>query len=362
MELDVDFVNDAISVINLYFTPSVITLGLLGNAVAGIVFLCTDMKTTPTVHYLIALSISDSLYLIALLVRWVERFNISIYNTAGWCQFFYYIFNACQFLSVWFVVCVSADRFAVHAFPGRRHSVCTVIRAKIVVLAFSISAIVIYLNMSLMTGVDEYPYIGDRCIVRQMFSKIMNILEKFDIVLNYFIPFILILLFNVITCVNLYRNHSRRERVASNNVHHAEGANDVTRQSDCSAIFDTTLTLLIMSSIVVVLNLPQFILRVKQMIALSTNTMLHISHTQRFLQTVFLSAYYTNFAFKFLLYTAVFKKFRNAMFTLCCCHGFLCRKLLPAKASPIIPGNGEDIPMNGIEETMEITLHTETCN
>ena len=321
MDLDADSVKVMISNIDLYMTPLVIVLGLVGNTTAGILFTFSDLKKIPTVHYLIALSVSDSLYLLALFFKWLGRFDISVYDSAGWCQFFYYILNACQFLSVWFVVCATADRFILHVFPSRRHPANTVLRVKVVVIAFSISAIVIYLNLSLMTGVDGYPSVGKMCLVQPMFVKTMNIIEKFDIVLNGAIPFLGIILLNSVTLMRMCRP-ADRTKYQNNFPHGLQAASDkdenIRLGNNCGAVCDVTVTLLTVSTIVLGLNLPLFVLRVKQMIGMSTERSFHISDKQRLMQSILQNVYYINFAFKFFLYASVCTYIRALIFKKCC--------------------------------------------
>jgi len=77
-----------------------------------------------------------------------------VYNKPGWCQLFSFATYVTSFLSVWFVVSFSFERYLVIQFPMKRHVLCRPRRAKLVVLSFVGLALLLY-NFALWTAVVE---------------------------------------------------------------------------------------------------------------------------------------------------------------------------------------------------------------
>ncbi len=118
--------------LTLYYTPSLVCFGSIGNILSVLVFFKTKLRKLSSSYYLAALGISDTCFLIGLLVPWLNFVNINIYNKNVYCQFFTYFSGLCSFLSVWFVVAFTVERFIAVLYPLKRQTMCTVRRAKMV--------------------------------------------------------------------------------------------------------------------------------------------------------------------------------------------------------------------------------------
>jgi len=79
---------------------------------------------------------------------------LQVYNKPGWCQLFSYATYVASFLSVWFVVSFSFERYLAIQFPLKRHVLCRPRRAWIVVLSVTGLALLLY-NFALWTSVVE---------------------------------------------------------------------------------------------------------------------------------------------------------------------------------------------------------------
>ena len=66
--------------------PVALVLGLAGNVVAVLALMVTPLRTCSLSHYLTALSVSDTLNLLASLVLWVSLHGWNIYSKVGVCQ------------------------------------------------------------------------------------------------------------------------------------------------------------------------------------------------------------------------------------------------------------------------------------
>jgi hypothetical protein len=153
-----------------YYTPAVVFVGSVGNILSVIVFFKTKLRKLSSSYYLAALAISDTCFLLGTFVSWLNYVNIDIYNQNFYCQFFTYTSGLCSFLSVWFVVGFTVERFIAVLYPLRRQTMCTVKRAcTILGVLFVIGALVSvplfvfaspkfseYINDYICDVVDEY--------------------------------------------------------------------------------------------------------------------------------------------------------------------------------------------------------------
>ena len=79
---------------------------------------------------------------------------MQVYNKPGWCQLFSYATYVTSFLSVWFVVSFSFERYLTIQFPLKRHVLCRPRRAWLVVISITGLALLLY-NFALWTSVVQ---------------------------------------------------------------------------------------------------------------------------------------------------------------------------------------------------------------
>lgn len=120
--------------LTIYYTPTLVCVGSIGNILSVLVFFKTKLRKLSSSYYLAALGISDTCFLIGLLASWLNFVDINIYNRNICCQFFTYFSGLCSFLSVWFVVAFTVERFIAVLYPLKRQTMCTVRRAKMVLI------------------------------------------------------------------------------------------------------------------------------------------------------------------------------------------------------------------------------------
>jgi hypothetical protein len=121
-----------------YYTPALVLIGSAGNILSVVVFFKTKLRKLSSSYYLAALGISDTCFLLGAFVSWLNYYNINIYNRNYYCQFFTYVSGLCSFLSVWFVVAFTIERFIVVLYPLKRQAICTVKRACTVLTVFCV--------------------------------------------------------------------------------------------------------------------------------------------------------------------------------------------------------------------------------
>jgi hypothetical protein len=115
-----------------YYTPFLVAVGSVGNILSVLVFFKTKLRKLSSSYYLAALGISDTCFLFGSFISWLNFIDIHVYNQNVFCQFFTYFTSVCSFLSVWFVVAFTVERFIAVLYPLRRQTMCTVRRAKMV--------------------------------------------------------------------------------------------------------------------------------------------------------------------------------------------------------------------------------------
>lgn len=121
-----------------YYVPVIVLIGSFGNMLSVMVFFKNmKLRKLSSSYYLSALAISDTCFLFGLLMQWLNFIDINIYNRHHFCQFFTYFSNLACFCSSWFVVGFTVERFIAIMYPLKRQHMCTIRRAKIVLITLS---------------------------------------------------------------------------------------------------------------------------------------------------------------------------------------------------------------------------------
>lgn len=122
------------SILYIYYVPFIVCTGTIGNLLSVVVFFRTKLRKLSSSYYLAALACSDTCFLFSFFAQWLNFVNVNIYNREYYCQFFTFLTNLASFCSSWFVVAFTVERFIAVMYPLKRQSMCTVRRAKIVLL------------------------------------------------------------------------------------------------------------------------------------------------------------------------------------------------------------------------------------
>lgn len=125
-----------------YYIPFITFAGTIGNVLSVLVFVRTKLKKLSSSYYLAALSISDTGYLLCNFSQWINTLNINIYNRDGFCQLFTFLSSMCTALSAWLVAAFTVERFIAVRYPLKRQTMCTVRRAKSVLIVLVCMSII----------------------------------------------------------------------------------------------------------------------------------------------------------------------------------------------------------------------------
>jgi len=240
--------------IQQYYTPVLVLLGLLGNCLSVCIFFGTKLRYSSSSIYLGALAISDSGFLVAVFVSWLKMVYVDLFNRQGFCQFFVYLATLCSFLSVWFVVAFTVERYVAVRWPLRRQFLCTVARAKITVMALTALAVLLSSPVLLFSKI---PKNSKTCGSTDENWKSWAIAyNTLDTVMTFAVPLTIIVIFNTLIARNIYKlDHIRRTLTIESNA-----SNEISRDRMPQA--KVTKMLLLVSSAFLCLNMPAFVIRV----------------------------------------------------------------------------------------------------
>lgn len=154
-----------------YYTPFLVFFGSIGNILSVIVFFKTKLRKLSSSYYLAALGISDTCFLLGAFASWLNYVNINIYNREYYCQFFTYISGLCSFLSVWFVVAFTVERYIAVLYPLKLQTMCTVKRTCMVLAGLIIVGCLICIPYFIYAAPQYSEYVNDYiCDVREEYK------------------------------------------------------------------------------------------------------------------------------------------------------------------------------------------------
>ena len=179
-----------LSILQQYYKPSIIGIGLIGNTFAIFIMAKSNLSKFSYVNYLMALYIADSCYLFNLLCLWLAENGVNIYKLGAWCHFVIFLSQSSSFLSLWYITSFFADRFIALQLQYWERSLCTTVKAKIVIITFAMIAIAVFLNISLTVGVIIAPGHKIFCSPLPRFVNSWRILDKVNIFINCIVPYL----------------------------------------------------------------------------------------------------------------------------------------------------------------------------
>lgn len=188
--------------LNSVCTPGVVMVGLLLNIAC-----CSTMRGSRLVAqtyapYFIWLAVSDSAFLVSLLIVWSTSVGLTdLYTSDGWCLTVTYVSGVSAFLAPWFHVGLATDRFLVTVCSHRSTPRCSSLRSHVVCLTLFLVAVPAYLNSSLIYGVVETRF-GRLCVALPRFISIVQVLAELELLFTVIIPSTAII--GLVTATALY--------------------------------------------------------------------------------------------------------------------------------------------------------------
>ncbi|EGI61790.1 Neuropeptide capa receptor [Acromyrmex echinatior] len=191
---------------HLYYIPSIILLGLVGNLLSCVVFLKTHLKLRSSSYYLAALATADFSFLMSLLLVWLNStIGWKVFNNNGWCETLVYVSAVCSSLSVWLIVAFTVERFIAVQYPLHRPHMCTVARAKTIILILTILALVSHSYSFITAGVVKNQGGDEVCELKIEYLETMHIISIIDSIASLIVPLVLIIVMNTMIMRNLLK-------------------------------------------------------------------------------------------------------------------------------------------------------------
>ena len=273
----------------------------------------------------------------------VLKLHIYFFYTVGWCQLISFMSSVCSFLSLWIVVALAIDRLFIHCWPAHAKQLCSTFRARIVILGMVVLSVVVYMNISLTRGVILIVPGVRRCVPLTMFNSALKILGVVDGVVNIAIPYICLLMIDVVMWkCSVVKFYQRIKHRASRNVM-------VTNETlQTITIKNKRMTGLVAPYLIIFifLRIPNEIFKLLYAFKNFRGDMNSMSFMDRFWQNIFQYAYYTVFAVQPIMLCLFHRIIRNY-----CCS--ICRRAMSCLKAQIRSTDDEHKPV----ETQEVTGH-----
>jgi hypothetical protein len=318
-----------------YFIPINAVLGILGNVLAVLTLMTTYLRIQPTLHFVMAKCVSDSMFLTSLFVQWLRTLGYDLYESGVWCHILAMVTHATNFLSVWFIVCLAVDRFIIVYIAGSEKPICgilrhcpcglftarikfkpggqmyipgwTVLKTIITIIGLSLLSIAVYLNISLTMGVTERAN-HKICTPLPAFLRVVQVLSEIDMFINILLPYSITITLIVVTCRRVLHFHTARRRTITNR--------EFSRQH-YQFYSKSQLRLTVLSagvcSCYILLTAPTQVLRFQYSIREMLQTQHRLTIHEYFWQHVFLILNFMAFSTNFIVVLFFHKGFRKAL-------------------------------------------------
>ncbi|KAH3891359.1 hypothetical protein DPMN_015456 [Dreissena polymorpha] len=304
-----------------YVTPVIAVFGVFGNSISVIVFLSKNMRKLSASIYLVARAIADITTLVFyVLPEWIKHGEPLLSGNSwhpflqkdGVCQSVLYIQYIARFLSSWFFVFFTIERFIGVCFPLRRKDLCDLRSASRFILGAVVFASTSCVFKPVLSGSFSTISGDEVCTSKRNYHTLAFIFDAIYGVIITFIPFILIIVLNVFIIRKLVLQNKRV----------------MTKESIIRLEF--TFILFAMSICFVALNLPYFsvwcerywkIGKMFNMHMMSPITLQHyndhivyLDNTLHVTRTIF----YINYCINFTLYSVTGAYFRKELKHMIC--------------------------------------------
>ncbi|XP_074652937.1 growth hormone secretagogue receptor type 1-like [Tubulanus polymorphus] len=293
------WVSYLVNTVTYVVMPFTFVVGTVGNILALKVLVQPRYTRTSTGVYMIALEIFDvfviTLFLPVLFVRIVFQ---EVVVGDAFCQFYVFLVNVTPLLSNNTLALMSLDRVIVVTFPLRAKSICTTYKAKLclVILVFVVIGFSIYRTIPIQMFINSTGKDCDSILV----GSVRVITANIQIALQVWVPFLVILVCNVIIVFGLISSAQQRKLL--------QGPQGSTSSS--SGGTSLTVMLVVVSVVFLLLHIPVVLHRLLRDIhqsgadAITLNALYWAARALMCL----------NSAINFFLYMLSSKQFRSSIF------------------------------------------------
>ncbi|XP_076466176.1 thyrotropin-releasing hormone receptor-like [Babylonia areolata] len=324
---------DCVLQVQCYGDPIVFVVGLLSNLLTYLVFTRSRFRKVPSVPYLSGIAVADTGFLCTYFLNTLTYiYGYPIMSQKGLCQYGMFANYVFLFLSVWYTVAAMVEKFIAVYWPLKKGALCTVFRAKVVLVSLAVMAIVSYSYVIYFFGPD--PRYG-MCKPWQEFQDPYQILMVLDCIIVFIAPLLvlitLILLIIIRNC-EYYRISSATENGPTTTTTESTLRNKSPSSQNSLQATEMVSALV---GVVLVTHLPNSVVRVLGFFT----TQMNIEKTLLMkISSVVRQVHLVSFALKLFVYLAVSRRYRkHTQKLLCCgkeCVVSVCRCGSPADVDP----------------------------
>ncbi|KAL3852231.1 hypothetical protein ACJMK2_015901 [Sinanodonta woodiana] len=291
--------------------PLIAIIGFLGNTVSLIVFTVSGLKSRSSSKFLSSLALTDNVILISILLSWIDGSFYNIFLTKAGCMLFNYLTYISSFLSVWFIVGFTTERFFAIGYPLHSQLICSNTKGKIALSTLVFIAFAAYSFTFFTTEIVPYK---SRliCDFKADYRSLMKGITWVDTALTLVIPVMIIIIMNTRVLWLVFKFHRNRKQLRVSNFVSTRKQNG-SHGTRPSSQLRVTRTLLLVSTTFVVLNLPSHIFKLYITILQKTDGDTSPSYTMYLIQEITQVFFYASFSCNFFLYTLSGKQFKNAL-------------------------------------------------
>ncbi|PVD21427.1 hypothetical protein C0Q70_19600 [Pomacea canaliculata] len=321
-----------------YVPPVLIVLGTLGNIVSFIVLRRRAMCKVSSYLYLASLAVADSLVLyIGLLRLWlIELIEVDFHNSSDWvCKLMVSFGYIASDLSVWMIIAVTVERYIVVCFPLRACTMCNTNRAKVVICFIALLIFCINIHFFWTVSLVEDSNNVTNCQATPSHIYLVDeIWPWVDACFYSFLPFVTILILNILIISEVVKARTHRQNLQSMNEYHyhqQRPQRPQQRRSTAATVFGCrrfsspgegtklTVMLLTVSFTFLLTTLP---MNISLIVTAFWNQQKHSERQMaqfNLAKTITELLMYVNHSINFFLYCATGQKFRKQIAELICC-------------------------------------------
>jgi hypothetical protein len=288
-------------------------VGILGNIIIFLIYTRTKLKAPSTARYLAAVAVADSGFLLVVMcVNLEESYKIRVHTVIGPCQLITFGDHAFSFLSRWYLTAVIVEKFIGVMWPRKKTKMCTVFRAKCVIICLAVMGIVCYLYTTWFIGVYGDPPMCRLIYSNKQVFESWKVLSKVDAIINFVIPYLTI--FNC-TWMIAFGSWDFRKRSREWYLRQRRAAAPEVKE------FKTTPLLITLATVTLILSVPNSVMRIMAISDDFVPTM-----TSMFLMILFHYFVVLNSAIKICIYLLSSKTFARQVGKQFCSIKDTCKK------------------------------------
>lgn len=200
--------------LDTYSTYILTSVALLGNSVA-LITICSMKPITSTSIYIATLAVTDTMCLLCKLLA-VHLVRYPSLPEEVSCGLMLFLFFFAQYSASWLIVIISLERFVAVWFPLRvslistkRHAVLFLVIGSLIFIGPSVWTFWLYARL-------DHDHYGPVCVIRLRYDVARAVLKKLHPILYIILPFVLILVTNVLIIFGLRKARRFGQQVKVN--------------------------------------------------------------------------------------------------------------------------------------------------